>query len=119
MLFVEAANGHGDMTSLICLDALHDACRELKQAWRNWREAADAPATIRKGLGQAVELAYQQQSFGPLGTFFDEEETALALYERAVSRLAEAEERWFAVSAALAYEKEQMLVEQTRFNRLN
>jgi len=71
---------------------------------------------IRTTLGQAVDLAYQRQSFGPLGTLFDEEEAALALYERAVSKIAEAEERWFALSAALAYEKQQLLVEQMRFS---
>jgi hypothetical protein len=84
-----------------------------------WREAADTLAAIRETLGQTVDLAYEQQSFGPLGTLFDDEEAALAVYEQAASKLAEAEERWFALSAAFAYEKEQMLVEQTRFNRLN
>jgi hypothetical protein len=107
------------MTSLVCLDALHEAYDELEQARVRWRGAADALATIRQTLGQAVDLASQQQSFGPLRTLFDEEEAALALYERAVSRLAEAEERWFALSAALAYEKATMLAGQMPRNRLN
>jgi hypothetical protein len=103
------------MTSLVFLDALH----ELEQARLRWRESADALVTIRKKFGQSVELAYEQQSFGHLATLCDDEEAALAVYEQAASKLAEAEERWFALSAAFAYEKEQMLVEQTRFNRLN
>ena len=107
------------MTSLVCLDALHEAYDELERVRLRWREAADALATIRQTLGQAVDLAYQQQSFGPLGTLFDEEEAALAVYERAVSRLAAAEERWFALSAALAYENATMLVGQMPRNRLN
>jgi hypothetical protein len=90
-LFVEAEIGHGDMTSLVCLDALHEAYHELEQARLRWREAADAPATIRNRLNQAVDVAYQEQSFSPLGTLFGGEETAQAVYERAVSTLAEAE----------------------------
>jgi hypothetical protein len=119
MLFVDAENGHGDMTNLVCLDALHEAYDELAQARLRWREAADALATIRKTLGQAVDLAYQQQLFGSLGTLFGDEETALAVYERAVSMLAEAEERWFTLSAALAYEKDMMLKGQVPRSRLN
>jgi hypothetical protein len=92
------------VTNLVCLDALHEAYRELEQARLRWREAADALATIRNTLGQAVEFASEQQSFGPLRTLFDDEEAALAVYERATSTLAEAEERWFALSAALARE---------------
>jgi hypothetical protein len=107
------------MTSLVCLDALHEAYRELEQARLRWREAADALATIRETLGQAVERAYEQQSFDPLGTPFHDEESALAVYERAVSKLAEAEERWFALSAALAYEKEMTLKGQVSRSRMN
>ena len=109
--------GHGDVTNLVCLDALHEAYRELEQARLRWREAADALATIRNTLGQAVELASEQQSFGPLGTLFDDEEAALVVYERATSTLAETEERWFALSAALAYEK--TLMGQVPRSRLN
>jgi hypothetical protein len=119
MLFVEAENGHGDMTSLVCLDALHEAYCELEQARLRWREAADALAAIRNSLNQAVDLAYQQQSFGPLGTLFDDEETAKADYERTVSRLGAAEERWFTLSSALACEKEMMLKEQVSRSRMN
>lgn len=119
MLFVQAENRHGDMTSLVCLDALYDAYCELEQARLRWREAADALAAIRNRLNQAVDLAYQQQSFGPLGTLFGDEETAKADYERAVFRLGAAEERWFALSSALAYEKEMMLKGQVSRSRMN
>jgi len=111
MLFVEAENGRGDITSLVCLDALYQAYCELEQARVRWREAADALAATRNRLNQAVDLADQQPSFGPLGILFGDEETAKADYEGAVSRLAAAEERWFALSSALAYEKELMLKE--------
>jgi hypothetical protein len=107
------------MTSLVCLDALHQAYRDLEQARLRWREAADTLAAIRETLGQTVDLAYEQQSFGPLGTLFDDEEAALAVYEQAVSRLAEAEERWFSLSAALACEKELMLKGQVSGSRMN
>jgi hypothetical protein len=107
------------MTSLVCLDALHQAYRDLEQARLRWREAADTLAAIRETLGQAVDLAYEQQSFGPLGTLFDDEEAALAVYEQAVSTLADAEERWFALNAALAREKELMLKGQVSRSRMN
>jgi hypothetical protein len=77
----------------------------------------------RRGSGgwreAAVVRAYEQQSFDPLGTPFHDEESALAVYERAVSKLAEAEERWFALSAALAYEKEMTLKGQVSRSRMN
>jgi hypothetical protein len=83
------------------------------------REAADTLAAIRETLGQTVDLAYEQQSFGPLGTLFDDEEAALAVYEQAVSTLADAEERWFALNAALAREKELMLKGQVSRSHMN
>jgi hypothetical protein len=107
------------MTSLVCLEALHQAYRDLEQARLRWREAADTLAAIRETLGQTVDLAYEQQSFGPLGTLFDDEEAALAVYEQAVSTLADAEERWFALNAALAREKELMLKGQVSRSRMN
>jgi hypothetical protein len=69
------------VTYLICLDALHAAHRDLERARIECREAAHALATIRETLDQVLELAYQQQSFGPLINLFDEEEAALAVYE--------------------------------------
>jgi hypothetical protein len=119
MLFVGAENGHGDMTSLVCLDAFYAADQELEQARLRWREAAETLTTIRKMLGQAVDLAYEQQSFGPLNALFDEEEVALAVYEQGVFSLAEAEERWFALRAALAYEKERMAAGPMPRGRMN
>ena len=105
------------MTNLVCLDALHEAYHELDQARLRWRKAADVLATIRKTLGQAVELAYGQHSFGPLRTLSYDEEAALVVYERATSELAEAEERWFALSTTLAYEK--TLIGQVSRSQMN
>ena len=107
------------MTNLVCLDALHEAYHELEHARLRWREAADALAITRAALGQALDRAYEQQWFGPLRTLFDEEEAALAVYEQAISTLAEAEERWFVLSAALAREKELMLKGQVSHSRMN
>jgi hypothetical protein len=114
---VEPENGHGNMTSLVCLDALHEAYRELEQARFQWRETANAFATIRNRLNQAVNLANTRQSFDPLGTLFGDEEIAKVVYDRAVSKLVKAEERWFALSAALAYEK--ALMGQGSRSRMN
>jgi hypothetical protein len=119
MPFVDAENSHGDMTNLVCLDALHEAYDELEQARLNCREAAHALATIRGTLDQALDLAYQQQSFGPLNKLFDEEEAALAVYEQAVAKVGEAEGRWFALSVALAYDRERSQAGQVFSNRAN
>ena len=110
---------HGDVTYLICLDALHEAYRALEGARLNCREAAHALATIRGTLDQALDLAYQQQSFGPLNKLFDEEEAALAVYEQGVAKVREAEGRWSALSLALAYEKERSQAVQVFSNRAN
>ena len=66
-----------------------------------------------------MELAYQQQSFGPLTNLFDEEEAALAVYERTVVKVGEAEGRWSALSVALAYEKERMMAAQLPRSQMN
>jgi hypothetical protein len=110
---------HGDVTYFVCLDALHEAYNDLEEAQLKCRTAAHVLATIRGTLDQALDLAYEQQSFGPLNNLFDEEEAALLIYERAVSQFAKAEERWFALGAALAYEKELMLKGQASRSRMN
>jgi hypothetical protein len=69
------------MTSLVCFDARHEAYSELEQAQFQWRETANALATIRNRLNQAVDLANAQQSFGPLGTLFGDEEIAKVVYD--------------------------------------
>jgi hypothetical protein len=74
---------------------------------------------IRETLDQALDRAYQQQSFGPLNSLFDEEEAALAAYEQAVPKVREAEERWAALSLALAYEKERLATGQVFSSRAN
>jgi hypothetical protein len=106
------------VTYLICLDALHAAYRDVEQARIECREAAHALATIRETLDQVLELAYQQQSFGPLTNLFDEEEAALAVYEQSVAKVRELEGRWSAVSLALAYEKERTIAGQLRSDRM-
>jgi hypothetical protein len=110
---------HGDITYLVCLDALFEAYRDLEEARLKCREAAHTLATIRETLDQTVELAYQQQSFGPLTNLFDEEEAALAVYERTVVKVGEAEGRWSALSVALAYEKERMMAAQLPRSQMN
>ena len=107
------------MTYLICLDALHAAYRDLEQARIERREAAHALATIRETLDQVLELAYQQQSFGPLTDLFDEEEAALAIYEQAVTKVRELEGRWSALSLALGYAKERLETGQMSSSRAN
>jgi hypothetical protein len=110
---------HGDITYLVCLDALFEAYRVLEEARLKCREAAHTLATIRETLDPTVDLAYQQQSFGPLNNLFDEEEAALADYEQAVVKVSEAEGRWSALSVALAYEKERMTKAQLARGRMN
>lgn len=112
-------NGHGDMISLVCFDALREAVREVEKAQNRYRQASCALARVRAKLDRAVEQAHEQQSFSPLGNLFDEEEAALAIYEQAKARLASAKERWRDVGAALAYEKEQMLAGRWSRNHLN
>jgi hypothetical protein len=110
---------HGDVTYLICLDALHEAYRALEEARLRCREDAHALATIRGTLDQALDLAYEQQSFGPLNDLFDEEEAALAVYEQGVAKVRDAEGRWSAMSVALAYEKERVTAGQLPSSRVN
>jgi hypothetical protein len=100
------------VTYNVCLEALHAAYCDLEEARLNCREAAHALATIRETLDQALELAYQQQSFGPLTMLFDEEEAALAVYEQSVAKVRELEGRRSAMSLALAYEKERTMAGQ-------
>ena len=97
------------MTNLVCLNALHEAYCELEETRLRCREATHALATIRETLDQIVDLAYQQQSFGPLNNLFDEEAAALAVHEQAAATVGEAERQWSALSLALAYEKERMM----------
>lgn len=100
------------MTYPICLNALHEAYRSLEEARKKSCEAAHALATVRETLSHVLEIAYQQQSFGPLNRLFDEEEIALGVYEQAVARVKAVEERWSAMSLALVYEKERLATGQ-------
>ncbi len=97
------------MTTLVCLAALSDACRNLDHARIRCNEAANVLAAAREKLEHVLERAFQQQSFRPIEALFCEEEAALAAYEDAIAKLAAAEGRWCALRAALAYEKELMV----------
>ena len=107
------------MTGLVCFAAFHQASRDLERAQLRFRVASHALTRVRSKLGQVLNLAYQQQLFGPLDTLFDEEEVALTIYERALAKLSEAEERWCALRVALAYEKRLMQDEQPSRQKLN
>jgi hypothetical protein len=95
----------GDVTRLVCFGAFRQATCELEKAQLRYRVAAHNLAAVRETLSQVLDTAYQQQSFGPLNTLFDQEEAALTVYERAVDNLAQAEERWCALRVAMAYER--------------
>ncbi len=112
-------NGHGDVTGLVCFAAFHKASRELERAQLRYRIAIRALTAIRGKLNQVLALAYQQEAFGSLNTLFDEEEAALAIYERAVAKLTKAEERWCALRVALVYEKELMRTAPLCRKRIN
>lgn len=112
-------NAHGDVTSLVCFHALQEANRDLEKARLRYRIAAHALRTIRERLNEALEQAYRQQSLGPLGDLFDEEETRLAVYKKASANVADAEERWCMLRAALAYEKDLMRAGPLSPKRLN
>jgi hypothetical protein len=107
------------VTYLVCLNALHEAYRELEGERLKCREDAHALTTIRETLDQVLELACQRQSFGPLASLFDEEEAALAVYERALIRVKNAEQRWTALSLALSHEKERLSGGLSSPNRIN
>jgi hypothetical protein len=107
------------VTHLICLEAFRGASRDLEKAQLKCHQAALDLASIHKKLEQALDHAYQAQSFGRLDPLFSKEEVALALYEQAAAKLTEAEERWCALRVALAYERELMLEGQPSRKRLN
>jgi hypothetical protein len=107
------------LTTLVCLAALSDAYHDLDHARIRCNEASNVLATAREKLEHVLESAYQQQSFRPIEALFCEEEAALAVYEGAVVKLAKAEERWCALRAALAYEKELMIAGDAARRPLN
>jgi hypothetical protein len=111
-------NGLEDVTNLVCLEAFHEASRNLEEAHLKYRQAALDLVSVHKKLEQALDHAYREQSFGPLDPLFTQEEVALALYEQAAAKLTEAEERWCALKVALAHEKELMQERQPSRNRL-
>ena len=101
-------NGHGAIVELVCLPALAESLADLERVRRDCKAATERLMTIRESLDRVLDDAFQRQSFGPLEHLFIEEETALEEYRHLVERLAGAKERWFAVQAALAYERAMM-----------
>ena len=107
------------MANLICFEAFREASRDLENAHLKYGQAALDLAGIRKELEQALNHAYQEQSFGPLDPLFSREEVALTRYEQAVAKLTEAEERWCTLRVALAYEEKLMVGGQPSRRQLN
>ncbi len=110
---------HGELTHLVCLEALNEASRRLEIARASYSRAAHELAVSREKLDHVVERAYQEQSFRPIEALFVEEEAALAVYEQAVAELARAEGRWWALRMAFAYEQELMRAGAFAQHRLN
>jgi hypothetical protein len=109
----------GELTDLVCLTAFNEASRAVENARRTYGKAAAALTACRAVLDRAVERASKEQSFGTIKALFNEEEAALAAYERAKAKLAQAEQRWCTVKAALAYERNLMMAGAFSGNRLN
>jgi uncharacterized protein YifE (UPF0438 family) len=109
----------GDWTNLVCLTAFDEASRDLENARCRCCKAGAALMACRAALEPVVGRAYQEQSFGSINTLFREEEAALAVFERARSELAAAEERWWTMKAALDYEKRFMTAGAVSGIRLN
>jgi hypothetical protein len=109
----------GELINLICLPALNEASRKVESAQCRCGKAAAALMKCRSELDRVVERAYEAQSFGPINGLFNVEEAALAAFEQARTELAQAEERWWALKVALAYEKRLMAAGSMSRNRLN
>ncbi|MFC4172997.1 hypothetical protein ACFOYU_13150 [Microvirga sp. GCM10011540] len=98
------------MTDLLCLKALDEACRDLKEARFRYAEAALALAQARGKLEQVVDKAFEQKRFRPIEALFCEEEAALKVYEEAVAALTRIEERCCILRLALAHERMLMVI---------
>jgi 3-deoxy-D-arabino-heptulosonate 7-phosphate (DAHP) synthase class II len=93
-----------NLSNLVCLDALQEAEQQLEQARAQYSEASNEVQIILEGLAQTRVLTDQHRYLALCG-----QEAILIAYEEAGIRLAQAEDRWLALSAALASEKEAML----------
>ena len=109
----------GQLTEFVCLTAFDEASRAVENARHRCGKAAAALMACRAVLDRAVERVSKEQSFGTINALFDEEEAALATYEQAKAKLAQAEQRCCAMKAALAYERELMVAGALSGNRLN
>jgi hypothetical protein len=109
----------GTKAELVCLPALAETLADLECIRRDCKAATERLMTIRESLDRVLDDALSRQSFGPLEHLFIEEETALEEYRRLAERLASAEARWFAVQAALAFERAVMTSGAPPRHRLN
>jgi hypothetical protein len=109
----------GSIADLVCLPVLAGSLDELERVRRDCNTARDRLMTVRESLDRVLDDAYRRRCFGPLEHLFQHEEAALAEYGRLTARLAAAEERWCAVRAALAYEREAMTSGPVPRHRLN
>jgi hypothetical protein len=109
----------GQLTDFVCLATFDEASQTVENARSTCGRAAAALLACRAVLDRAVERASKEQSFGTIKALFDEEEAALATYERAKAKLARAEQRWCAMKAAFAYERKLMAAEALAGTRLN
>ncbi|HEV2566568.1 MAG TPA: hypothetical protein VGU19_15960 [Microvirga sp.] len=104
---------------LVCLPALAEILAELEGVRRDCKMARNRLMTIRETLDRVLDVAFRRRSFGPLEHLFRDEEAAMEAYELLAARLAAAEERWIALQAALAHEREMMLSDPVPRHRLN
>ena len=85
-------NGLEDVTNLVCLEAFHEASRNLEEAHLKCRQAALDLANVHKKLEQALDHAFREQSFSRLDHLITKEEVALAPYEQEYAKLTKAAE---------------------------
>ncbi len=103
---------------LICLKALNQARRDLERARRGYAAAALALNTAHERLVHAITHA-AGPSVSPCDALECEQAAAEAVNERAIAGLTEAEERWFALRAALAEEEMMAVMGPPSRHRLN
>jgi hypothetical protein len=109
----------GSIADLVCLPALSGTFNELEGVRRDCKAARERLMAIRESLDRVLDDAFRRQCFGPLEHLFQKEEAAMAEYGRLAARLAAAEERWCAVRAALAYERDLLASGPVPRHRLN
>lgn len=110
---------HADANCLVRAAPLGEAERDLHRARQKYAEAALALTVSREELERVVALAFERQGDGLIEALFREEEAAVAVYEEAIAKLAQAERRCSALRAAHSQERELMLAGPMPRRRLN